>query len=141
MIPDPTHVAWVIFFVLLCAFVLNTLIFQPILRISEARRTAVSDAKTLAETAAAKAATASAEYEQTLGAARTEVYKQMDDTRRAALDRRAALVDATKREVESEMAGARDRVAADAAAARERLDREAGDLAGAIVNRVLGRPA
>jgi len=140
VIPDLT-VLWVIFFVLLCVFVLNTLIFQPVLRISEARQGAVREAKALAETAAQTASSASAEYDKTLKAARTDVYRQMDDTRRAALDRRAVLLDKTKRQAEGEIADATTRVASDAAAARAELDRDAGAMAGAIVNRVLGRSA
>lgn len=140
MIPDLT-VLWVIFFVLLCVFVLNTLIFQPVLRVVEARQGAVREAKTLAETAARTASSASAEYDQTLNSARTDVYRQMDDTRRAALDRRGALLDETKRHVEGELAEATKRVTSEAAAARARIDEEAGVLAGAIVNRVLGRSA
>lgn len=140
MIPD-LSVLWVIFFVLLCVFVLNTLIFQPILRVTEARQGAVHAAKALAETAAQKAASASAEYDHTLNAARTEVYRQMDDTRRAALDRRTTLIDETKRQVETEIVGATARVTTEAAAARATIDREAGAMAGAIVDRVLGRSA
>jgi F0F1-type ATP synthase membrane subunit b/b' len=140
VIPDLT-VLIVILIVLTCVFVLNTLIFQPILRVTEARQGAVREATTLAETAASTASSATAEYDTTLNAARTEVYRQMDDTRRAALDRRAALLAETKREVETEIAGATSRVTAEAAEARARIDRDADALAGAIVNRVLGRSA
>lgn len=140
MIPDLT-VLWVISIVLVCVFVLNTLIFKPILRVTEARQGAVREATTMAETAALRASTASAEYDTTLNAARTEVYRQMDDTRRAALERRAVLLAETKREVEGEIAGATERVTTEAAEARARIDRDADVLAGAIVNRVLGRSA
>jgi F0F1-type ATP synthase membrane subunit b/b' len=131
----------VIAIVLLCVFVLNTLIFQPVLRVTEARQGAVREARTLAETAAQRAAAAGAEYDQTLNAARTEVYRQMDDTRRAALERRAATLERTKREVEAEITQATTRVAREAADARAQLEREAGAMAGAIVDRVLGRSA
>lgn len=138
LIPDVTTL-WVVFFLLLCTFVLNTLVFQPILRVMDARVEAVRSGRELAEAAAQKAAAAAAEYDRKLGAARAEVYQQMDEMRRRALDRRAELLAATRASVEQELATALARVRQEAAQAREALDREAAALAGAIVGRVLGR--
>lgn len=138
MTPD-LSVLVVIALVLLCAALLNALVFQPILRVMEQRARAVTEARELAESAAQKAAAASDEYARTLAAARAEVYQQMDETRRAALDARAASLAAARAEAERELAAARAGVAAQTAEARARLDREAGDLAGVIVGRVLGR--
>ena len=86
--PDITTL-WVVGFLLLCTFLLNTMVFQPILRIIDARATAVRGAKELAESAAQKATAAAAEYDQKLNTARGEVYGQMDDMRKSALDKRA----------------------------------------------------
>jgi F-type H+-transporting ATPase subunit b len=138
LIPDITTL-WVVLFLLLCTFVLNTLVFQPILRVMDARVEAVRGAKELADAAAQKAAAAAAEYDQKLGAARAEVYGQMDDMRRRALDTRADLLNATRAKVEQELHAAVSRVRQEAADARAALDREASTLAGAIVVRVLGR--
>jgi F-type H+-transporting ATPase subunit b len=138
VIPDITTL-WVIVLLLTCTFLLNTLIFKPILRVIEARLKAVSDARALAESASSRATTATIEYTQQLNAARSEVYSQMDDTRRAALDRRAALLGDTRAEVERELREATGRLEQQTAEARGMLDREADALAGAIVSRVLGR--
>ena len=138
MIPDLSAL-WVIVFLLTCTFILNTLIFQPILRVIEARLKAVADARTLAESAAERATAASTEYSQKLNAARTDVYRQIDDTRRTALDARAALLTETRATAERELAEASARVKQQAAEARATLDREADAMAGAIVARVLGR--
>jgi F-type H+-transporting ATPase subunit b len=138
LIPDIT-VLWVIFLVLLTVYLLNTLVFQPILRVIEARLKAVSDARDLAESAAERARQAAAEYDEKLGVARAAVYHQMDDKRRVALEKRAALVGETKAIIENELKDATGRVEQQAAAARASLDREADALAGAIVARVLGR--
>ena len=70
--PDITTL-WVVGFLLLCTFLLNTLVFQPILRIIEARAGAVRGAKELADSAAQKASAAAAEYDQKLNTARAEV--------------------------------------------------------------------
>ena len=138
MIPDITTL-WVIGFVLLTVFLVNTLIFKPILAVIEARLKAVSDARELATTAADRAKAASAEYGDKLGAARGQVYQEMDEKRRAALAARAAVIGETKATVERELAEATTRVRQEATAARAALDRDAETLAGAIVSRVLGR--
>ena len=138
MIPDITTL-WVVFFLLLCTVILNALIFQPILKIIDARTNAVRGARELAQSASTKAESAAAEYDRKLATARTEVYAQIDETRRAALDKRAQLLAETRQAVERDTQSATARVAQESAAARASLDREATDLAGAIVARVLDR--
>ncbi|MEZ5416357.1 MAG: hypothetical protein R2708_03315 [Vicinamibacterales bacterium] len=140
MIPD-LSVLWVIALFLLSVFVVNALIFKPILEVSESRARAVRDARELAASAAQKAADASEKFDRTLTSARAEVYKQMDDARRGALDKRAALMADTKREAESALTDAVARLGTQAAAAKTALEAEATTLAGDIVNRVLGRTA
>lgn len=130
---------WVVFFLLLCTVLLNTLIFQPILKVIDERAHAVRSARELAESAETKAAAAVAEYDQTLNAARAEVYRQIDDTRRAALDKRAQLLGETRQSVEREAQSATARVAQESEEARAALDRNASELANAIVARVLDR--
>jgi F-type H+-transporting ATPase subunit b len=138
VIPDLSAL-WVIVFLLLTVYLLNTLIFQPILKVIEARTKAVSDARDLAQSAADRATAANTEYSQRLNAARSEVYRQMDENRRRAMDQRAALLVETRATVEQELAAATARVNQQAADARATLDREAEQMAGAIVTRVLGR--
>jgi F-type H+-transporting ATPase subunit b len=138
VIPDLSAL-WVIVFLLLTVYLLNTLIFQPILKVIEARTKAVSDARDLAQSAADRATAANTEYSQRLNAARSEVYRQMDENRRRAMDQRAALLGETRATVEQELAAATARVNQQAADARATLDREAENMAGAIVTRVLGR--
>ena len=140
MIPD-LSVLWVIALLMLCVFVLNTLIFKPILHVIESRTGAVRDARELATSAAQKAAQATEQFDRTLGAARAEVYKQMDDARRTALDKRAAIMADTKREADAALSDATSRLTSQASAARAALESEANHLAGEIVNRVLGRTA
>jgi F-type H+-transporting ATPase subunit b len=138
VIPDLSAL-WVIVFLLLTIYLLNTLIFQPILKVIEARTKAVSDARDLAQSAADRAAAANTEYSQRLNVARSEVYRQMDENRRRAMDQRGALLVETRATVEQELAAATARVNQQAADARATLDREAEQMAGAIVTRVLGR--
>ena len=136
--PDITTL-WVVAFLLLCTYLLNSLVFKPILQVIDQRANAVRGARELADSASHKATAAAAEYDQKLGAARAEVYGQMDDMRKAALDKRAALIAATRATVEQELKTATARVQQESQAAREAIDRDANNLAGAIVTRVLGR--
>lgn len=138
MIPDLSAL-WVIAFLLLTTYLMNTLIFQPVLKVIEARNRAITDARDLAHSASERATTANTEYSQQLNAARSEVYRQMDDKRRAAMDQRAALLGETRAIVERELTEASTRVHQQATEARATLDRDADSLAGAIVSRVLGR--
>jgi F-type H+-transporting ATPase subunit b len=140
VIPDITAL-WVIALLMICVFVLNTLIFKPILAMSESRAKAVRDARELAASAAQKAADASATFDRTLASARAEVYGQMDEARRTAMAKRAAIMAETKQETERDLHAATARLADQAAAARTSLERDAAALAGDIVGRVLGRTA
>lgn len=138
MIPDISTL-WVVFFLLLCTALLNTLVFQPILKVVDQRTAAVRGARELADSAATKAAAAAAEYDQKLNAARATVYQQIDDTRRAALEKRAALLADTRAAVEREAKAATAQVSQESADARSALEHEATGLADAIVTRVLDR--
>jgi len=129
----------VIALVLLCTALLNALVFKPILRVAGEREQAVRGARELAESAAQKAATAAAEYDRALTAARTDLHRQMDEKRRVALESRAKVLAETRNIVDRELQQARAQVTEQSAAARGALDREADALAGAIVERVLGR--
>jgi F-type H+-transporting ATPase subunit b len=136
--PDITTL-WVVGFLLLCTYLLNTLVFKPIIQVIEQRAGAVRGARELAESAAQKASSAAAEYDQKLNVVRADVYRQMDDVRRAALEKRAEVLADTRATVEKELSAATSRVQQESKDARAALDRDASNLAGAIVARVLGR--
>jgi F-type H+-transporting ATPase subunit b len=136
--PDITAL-WVVAFLLLCTYLLNTLVFKPILRVIDERATAVRGARELADSAAHKAAAAAADYDQKLNTARAELYRQMDAMRKTALDKRAELLAGTRATVGQELSAATARVQQESKEARAALDRDASSLAGAIVSRVLGR--
>jgi len=140
VLPD-LSVVWVIGFVLVLSVVLDRLLLRPVTRIMKAREDAIGSARELAETSRARAQAAMDEFDAKTRAARAEVYRQMEENRRAALATRADLVAATRREVERSMGEAAERLGTQAAAARAQLERDADVLAGSIVERVLGRKA
>ena len=140
MLPD-LSVVWVIFFVLLLTFVLNRLLFKPLLRVMEERQRAVTSARELAERSAHEARRATAEFDRKTGEARAELYRQMDDMRRTALEERAAIMNQTRAEAESEIAAASAKLQAEAEEARRRLSTDAETLGAAVAERILGRKA
>jgi F-type H+-transporting ATPase subunit b len=140
VIPD-LSVAWVIVFVLVLSVLLDRLLLRPVTRVMSEREGAIRSARELAEASRARAQAAADELEAKTRSARAEIYRQMDEKRRAALERRAEIVADTRREVERSMADATRRVRAQATAARAQLERDADALAAIIVERVLGRKA
>ena len=140
MLPD-LSVVWVIFFVLLLTAVLNRLLFKPLMRVMEERQRAISSARELAERSALEARRAAAEFDQKTGEARAELYRQMDEMRRTALDERAAIMARTRAEAESEIAAASAKLQAEADEARRRLSTDAETLGAAVAERILGRKA
>jgi F-type H+-transporting ATPase subunit b len=140
VLPDLT-VFWVIFFVLLLALIVDRLLLRPLTRVTQQREQAIRSAREMAEAATARAHAATAEFEQRTAAARAEVYKQMDDMRRVALERRQQVLVETRAEVEKTVADASARVKADTEAARQRLRQDAESLGAAAAERILGRQA
>ena len=136
MIPD-LSVLWVIGFVLLLVELLDSLLFTPLQRIMRERQGAIDSARRLADDSAARAAQASAEFDEKTKAARAEIYRQMDEQRQKALERRAELLKATRDEAEASIAEGRARLQSEVEAAREQLTKDAESLGAAISDRVL----
>ena len=134
-------VVWVIFFVLLLTVVLDRLLFKPLLRVMEERQRAVSSARELAERSANEARLAAAEFDRRTGEARADLYRQMDEMRRAAMDERATILSRTRSEAEAEIAAASTKLQAEAEEARRRLSADADALGAAVAERILGRKA
>jgi len=140
LIPD-LSVIWIIGFVLVLSVVLDRLLLRPLTQVMHQREGAIRSARELAESSKARAQAAADEFDSKTRAARSEVYRQMDEKRRAALDQRTEIVAATRAEVEKTAADATERIRRQAEAARSQIDSDADSLATTIVERVLGRKA
>jgi F-type H+-transporting ATPase subunit b len=140
VIPD-LSVLWVIFSVLVLTAIVQLLLFRPLDRVIHAREAAVRDARNLAVEAERQATAAVAEFEAQMAAARNEVYREMEATRRVALEHRSELLALTRQEVEETRDDAVRRIAAATEAARATLTSEAESLSQAIAERVLERQA
>jgi F-type H+-transporting ATPase subunit b len=140
VLPD-LSVLWVIFFLLVLTVVLDRLLFRPIQRVIRQRDEAARSARELAERSAREAVAATAEFERKTAAARAEVYREMDEVRRTALEARARILAATRAEAEQQIAAASAQLASDAEEAKRRLTAEAEALGAAAAERILGRKA
>ena len=140
MLPD-LSVVWVIFFVLLLTMLLNRLLFKPVLGVMAERERAITSARELAERSANEARAAAAEFDHRTQEARAELYKQMDEMRRAATSTRVTILAETRAEAEAQIATASATLAAEAAEARRRLASDADLLGAEVAERILGRKA
>ena len=138
MLPD-LSVFWVIGAILLLAVILNRWLFKPVLRVIAERETAVQSAMQMAEEATARARAASAEFDAKMGAARTDLYKQLDERRKAGDAYRTELMAKTRDEVDKTLADARTQLDAQVALATTKLERGADQLGREIADKVLGR--
>ena len=138
MLPD-LSVVFVLFAVILLAVVLDRVLFRPLLRVMRERADAVSSAISLAENATVKAQAATAEFDAKVTAARTDLYKQMDERRKAAEGYRHELMTKTRTDVDKQLAKAKAELQAQTAQARARLDEDAEQLGRDIASKVLGR--
>ncbi len=138
MLPD-LSVVWVIFFVLLLTIVLDRFLLKPILKVMEQREQAIRSARELAERSASEARSATAEFDQKTTAARAEIYRQMDEMRRGALNERAEIMARTRAEADAQIAAASAQLQAEAEDARRKLTADAEILGAAAADRILGR--
>lgn len=138
LLPD-LSIIWVIVAVLVLAFALDRLLFKPLARSVAERQATVKSALDLAENAAAKAQAATAEFDAKVGAARAEIYKQMDERRKVAEGYRSEVMSKTRSEVEATVAQARSELEQQTAQARARLESDAETLGREISDKVLGR--
>ena len=140
MLPDIT-VLWVIFFILVLSFILDRLVFRPVLGVIKRREEAVTSARLLAERATEEARQAGRRIRAEDRRRRAEVYRQMDEMRRAGLEERTALSKPRARRPSKRSPTARAQLHRDVEDARARLDADAEALAAEAAGRILGRRA
>jgi F-type H+-transporting ATPase subunit b len=140
MLPN-LSVLWVIFFILVLTFVVDRLLLRPVLEVVRKREEATESARELARRSASEAQAATAEFDRKTAAARAEMYRDMDEMRRGALNRRAEIVAATRTEAEAQVAEATRRLDAETENAKKRLEAEAQALGAAAAEKILGRRA
>ena len=140
MLPN-LSVIWVIFFILMLTVVIDRLLLRPVLGVIRKREEAIESARALAERSIVEAKAATEEFERKTSAARAGLYREMDDMRRVASNRRAEIVAETRAEAEAQVADASRRLETEAREAKARLEAEAQALGLAAAEKILGRKA
>jgi F-type H+-transporting ATPase subunit b len=138
MLPN-LSVLWVIFFILVLTVVVDRLLLRPVLGVIKKREDAIESARELARRSATEAQAATEEFDRKTTAARAEMYREMDEMRRGALNRRAEIVAATRAEAEAQVAEATRRLDTEVVDAKKRLEAEAQALGAAAAEKILGR--
>jgi F0F1-type ATP synthase membrane subunit b/b' len=124
---------------MLLTVIIDRLLLRPLTRVMREREDAIRSARELAEKSATHAKAAIAEFDQKTAAARAEIYRQMDEMRRAALGERTEMMARTRAEADAEVSAASERLKAETAEAKRRLEADAELLGGAVAERILGR--
>ncbi len=120
---------------------LKAVLFGPIEKMLAERDSLTDGARRSAQQSLELAEAKAAEYEAKMQAARAEVYKQQEDTRRQWLEDQTRQVADARNTAEQTVRNAKDSIAAEASSARQTLERTSESLAEQIANTVLGRVA
>jgi len=127
--------------VLLFYFFLRWAFFQPIQKTMAERAARIEGARTEAAAVEASARQDLDSYKDALRKARAEIYAEQEAARQTALDERAKRLKATRASAQETVSAAKQRIAADLAAARTEIERQTPALAGDIARMILERPA
>lgn len=128
----PTVVLILIFY-----FILKSLFFKPLLAVMAEREARSIGAQKAAEAAQGAAAEKVKQYQDALRQARGRIYAEQEVARKKLLDERAALVKEARGNATREVASAKERVAAELAAARRDMEPDIAQLASEIATRIL----
>jgi F-type H+-transporting ATPase subunit b len=125
--------------VLLFYLFLRASFFQPLDRVLAERKARTEGARRAAEASQAAAQEKIREYQEALKRARSDIYAEQENSRRAVLEQRAALIRATRNRATEEVRAAKEKIFADLAAARAELERATEPLASEIARVILER--
>lgn len=124
---------------LLLMFLLNRLLFRPMVRVLDERRERTQGRRERATEVDAEADAIWEKYQKSLHDARLEADRARSELVRRADAERQKLLDQASAQAEETVAQIRARVRAEAESARKALGEEAERLAGAVAQKILGR--
>ena len=120
---------------------LKTMFFTPLQKVLAKRREATEGARESAEAGLKSAAERTAEYEAKLRDARTEIYKEQEETRKRWVDQQTRLIQDAREKTQAMVLTAKQQIAQDILGARQDLVGSSGLLAEQIANVLLKRRA
>jgi F-type H+-transporting ATPase subunit b len=128
-------------FVVFLHFYLKYMFFKPMTRVMDQRYQATEGARKAAEKSLALAAEKTAQYEEAMRTARSEVYRAQEQLHKQLQEREAAALAEARKSAEAMIRQAREVLAKDVEAARASLAHDSETLAKEIAERVLRRSA
>jgi F-type H+-transporting ATPase subunit b len=120
---------------------LKIVLFGPLDKVLKQRSELTEGTRQAAEASLARAEQREQEYQQKFAAARSDVYKLQEETRRQWLEEQTSQVAAARARSEAAVRAAKQEIAQEAAAARANLNETSAQLAEQIANAVLARRA
>jgi F-type H+-transporting ATPase subunit b len=122
-------------------FYLKAMLFKPLQSILKKREELTAGARKAAEASLAEAERKAADYEAKFRDARSEVYRQQEDTRRVWMEDQAKQIEQAHARTTEIIAAQRQQLAEDTAAAKQSLVETSAALADKIATTVLARRA
>ena len=119
--------------------VLNLFLFKPIRKVLADRRQVIDSAREKTVSVDAEVQGKMAQYEARLHAAKAEAGAHRADALKLAQAEETAVLEKARKQASESLASIRDRVAKEAAEARELLKKQAEILSGDICEKILGR--
>jgi len=136
--PDWTIIASALIF-LFTLWALNRLLFQPLFRILDERKSKTTDMKNEAERTEAKRDALFQNYAEKIKAEKQRGYQQAEEARKEALAERLALINEARRESDTILADAKEQIEQEIQAVKRTLKHDVEEMARIIADRVLER--
>ena len=122
-------------------FFLKATLFSPLEKVLRERDALTAGARKGAQASLAAAEAKQREYEEKFAAARAEVYKGQEETRRKWLEDQSEQVAAERTRMEAKVHAEKQQISSDAEEARRNLAEPSGELAAQIAETILSRKA
>ena len=137
---DASIIPAIVIFLLLI-FVLNRLLFRPLQRIQAERERRTSGLMSETQAKMDHQLGLLDKYQATIKNARMEAYRQQEQVRSEAMQKRAEVLAKAKAAGEQMIRDSRASILSQVESAKQQLDREAQELARGIASAILGRNA
>jgi F-type H+-transporting ATPase subunit b len=139
LMPDPIVTGILLIAFIIIIFPLNSLIFQPLIRVMEEREEKIGGARTRAEQVQQQAQEALDRYEESIRTAHEEATAERRRKLDVARSEMQAVTAKAKEEATADISRAREELGASLGEARDTLRGSAEELATLAAERILGR--
>ncbi len=124
---------------LVLLFILNHLLYKPVLKILDERKKKINDAADAVKALDSSSEEKLGRYHEQIRAARTKAISQKEEIKAAGINDGNGLIDRAKEESDKVLLQAREEIEKEAVMAREALRRQSEEMAEAIAEKLLGR--